>query len=116
MKHTANQFFLSFEQSIRDREQAEHDAQIAAKAAEKAAHEEAKRKEEMEKSTRRLMRAFEYKRRNTVDWAVCGIRCYNRNAYTKQGWTNCHHCGAALRYFENLNDAQADAKTRECKR
>jgi hypothetical protein len=111
-----SQEFFSFEQAILDAEQADRDARAAAKAAALAAREAEKQKEEQEKSSRRRMRASEYERRHTVDWAVCGIRCYNRNAYSKQGWTHCHKCGAALRYFESLNDAQADAKTRECKR
>lgn len=118
MKHIADQTFLSFEQSIRDREQAERDAQIAAKAAERAAREEAKRKEEMAKNSRRWARQEAYRRRHTTMWAVCGIRCYSRNAYSSCYWTQCHHCGQPLVYFDTLDLAQADAnaKNKECKR
>ena len=113
-----NQTFLSFEQTIRDTEQAQRDAELAAKAAEKAAREEGKRKEQMEKDSRRRQLAEAYRLRNTVQWAVCGIRCYNRNAYSAAGWTNCTRCGQPLRYFDTLDQAQADAceNKRQCKR
>jgi hypothetical protein len=112
------QVFFSFEQSVLDAEQAEREAKVAAKAAAKAAREAAKQKEELEKSARRSSRAAEYKRRHTHQWAVCGIRCYSRNAYSSCYWTQCHHCGQPLHYFDTLDHAQADAKAsgRECKR
>ncbi len=118
MKHFSDQTFLPFEQSICDTEQAQRDAEIAAKAAECAAREAAKEKEEREKDSRRRQRAEAYRIRNTVQWAVCGIRCYNRNVYSPAGWTNCTRCGAPLRYFDTMQQAEDDAKAnnRECKR
>lgn len=106
------------EQTIRDTEQAQRNAETAAKAAAKAAREAAKEKEQREKDSRRRQRAEAYRIRNTVQWAVCGIRCYNRNAYSAAGWTNCTRCGAPLRYFDTLDQAQADARenNRQCKR
>ncbi len=111
-----SQAFFGFEQSVLDAEQADRDAKTAAKAAALAAREAAKHQEEIDKASRRRERAEKYRIRNTHDWAACGIRLYNRNAFTKSGWTHCHHCGLSLRYFESLDEAQADAKTRECKR
>ncbi len=111
-----SQALFSFEQSVLDAEQADRDAKAAAKAAALAAREAEKRQEEIDKASRRRDRAEKYRIRNTVQWAACGIRLYNRNAYSGCGWTHCHHCGAVLRYFDLIGDAQEDAKKRECKR
>jgi hypothetical protein len=113
-----SQAFFSFEQSILDSEQADRDAKAAAKAAAKAEREAAEQKEELEKSARRRERAAASKRRNTNQWAVCGISCYCRNAFTACYWEHCHRCGQPLHYFDTLDQAQADAKAknRDCKR
>jgi hypothetical protein len=100
------QTFLTFEQEIRNAEQAALDAKIAAKLAAKQARQEAKEKEEREKSTRRLMRAAAYKAKHPPGSASCGINWYPAGS----GWTHCHACGQTLAYTTDPN-----AKPQECK-
>ncbi len=100
-----SQTFLFFEQQTRDAEQALADAKQAAKAAAIAARAEAKRKEEMEKTTRRLMREAAYRRKHPPGFAQCGINWYPAGS----GWTHCHKCGQPLIYTTDR-----DAKPREC--
>ena len=89
-----SQTFLSFEQQTLDAEQAALAAKRAAKEAAAAARAAAKQKEEMEKSTRRLMRAEAYRRKHPPGFAQCGINWYPAGS----GWTHCHKCGQALIY------------------
>jgi len=94
-----SQTFLSFEQQARDAEQAALDAKRAAKEA------DAKEKEQREKSTRRLMREAEYRRKHPPGSAQCGINWYPAGS----GWTHCHKCGQPLIYTTDPN-----APRREC--
>ena len=75
-----SQTFLFFEQQTRDAEQAAIHAKRAAKEAAAKARAEAKEKEEREKSTRRLMREAEYRRKHPPGHAQCGINWYLRAA------------------------------------
>lgn len=100
-----SQTFLFFEQQTRDTEQAVIDAKRAAKEAAAKARAEAKEKEEREKSTRRLMREAEYRRKHPPGCAQCGINWYPAGS----GWTHCHKCGQALVYTTD-----PDAPRREC--
>ena len=100
-----SQTFLFFEQQTRDAEQAAIDAKRAAKEAAAKARAEAKEKEEREKSTRRLMREAEYRRKHPPGRAQCGINWYPAGS----GWTHCHKCGQALVYTTDH-----DAPRREC--
>jgi hypothetical protein len=117
MKNSENQTLLHFEQILRDSENVLREARIVEQAAKRVARELQRQNEEAEKAERRRDRAAAYQRRHTHEWAVCGIRCYSRNAYSACYWTQCHHCGQPLVYFDTLDLAQADAKTknRECK-
>jgi len=94
-----NQTLLSFEQQTLDAEQALIDAKRAAKEAAAAARAAAKQKEEMEKSTRRLMREAAYRRKHPPGFAQCGINWYPAGS----GWTHCHKCGQALVYTTDPN-------------
>ncbi len=94
-----NQTFLSFEQQIRDAEQAALDARRAAKEAAAKARAEAKQKEEREKSLRRLMREAAYRRKHPPGSAQCGINWYPAGS----GWTHCHKCGQPLIYTTDPN-------------
>ena len=89
-----SQTYLFFEQQTLDAEQAALDAKRAAKEAAAKARAEAKEKEEREKSTRRLMRETEYRRKHPPGHAQCGINWYPAGS----GWTHCHKCGQALIY------------------
>src|SRR5512140_3565142 len=100
-----SQTFLSFEQQTRDAEQVAIDAKRAAKEAAAAARAAAKQKEEMEKSTRRLMRAEASRRKHPPGFAQCGINWYPAGS----GWTHCHKCGQALIYTTDR-----DAKPQVC--
>jgi hypothetical protein len=99
MKHTASQSLMPFEQAIIDAEQAALDAKRAAKEAAAKARADAKEKEEREKSTRRLMREAEYRRKHPPGHAQCGINWYPAGS----GWTHCHKCGQALIYTTDRN-------------
>ena len=94
-----SQTVLFFEQQTRDTEQALADAKQAAKDAAAKARADAKEKEEREKSTRRLMRQAEYRRKHPPGHAQCGIRWYPAGS----GWTHCHACGQALVYTTDRN-------------
>ncbi len=100
-----SQTFLFFEHQARDAEQALADAKRAAKEAATAARAAAKQKEEMEKSTRRLMREAAYRRKHPPGFAQCGINWYPAGS----GWTHCHKCGQPLIYTTDRG-----AKPREC--
>ena len=100
-----SQTFLFFEQQTRDAEQAAIDAKRAAKEAAAKARAEAKEKEEREKSTRRLMREAEYRRKHPPGRAQCGINWYPAGS----GWTHCHKCGQPLIYTTD-----PDAKPQVC--
>ncbi|HOC55659.1 MAG TPA: hypothetical protein PKI20_08570 [Verrucomicrobiota bacterium] len=99
-----SQTFLSFEQQTLDAEQALADAKRAAKEAAAAARAAAKQKEEMEKSTRRLMREAAYRRKHPPGSAQCGINWYPAGS----GWTHCHKCGQALVYTTDRNAPRRD--------
>ena len=117
MNPPASQTLFRFEQAIVD---AKHDAQMAklnAKLAARKQREAANRQEEIEKSTRRLMRDHERKQKQPDQVAVCGINFYalsprerDRGCY----WTHCHKCGKALRYFDTYEEAKA--ANGECRR
>ena len=113
-----SQAFFGFEQVVLDSEQADRDAKAAAKAAAVAAREAAKRQEEIDKSSRRRMRALEYKRRHETQWAKCGIRSYSRRTHSACYWTTCHDCGQPLRYFDTLDEAETYNREQgiDCKR
>ena len=100
-----SQTFLFFEQQTRDAEQAEIDGKRAAKEAAAKPRADAKEKEAREKSTRRLMREAEYRRKHPPGHAQCGINWYPAGS----GWTHCHKCGQALVYTTDH-----DAPRREC--
>jgi hypothetical protein len=84
---------------------AQHPAAAASTFAAKA-RAEAKEKEEREKSTRRLMREAEYRRKHPPGFAQCGINWYPAGS----GWTHCHKCGQPLVYTSD-----PDANPQECK-
>lgn len=79
------------------------------RAALKAARLERKQQEEIEKNARRGQRAAEYKRRHETQVAICGINFYTRRVQAHSNWTHCRECGAALKFFDNHADAQANA-------
>jgi hypothetical protein len=99
-----NQTLLFFEQQTLDAEQALTDARRAAKEAAAAARAAAKQKEEMEKSTRRLMREAAYRRKHPPGFAQCGINWYPAGS----GWTHCHKCGQPLVYTTDHNAPRRD--------
>ena len=103
-----SQTLLFFEPQAAEQElaRAARTAKRAAKEATAKARAEAKDKEEREKSTRRLMRAAEYRRKHPPGHAQCGINWYPAGS----GWTHCHKCGQALIYTTDPN-----AKPQECK-
>ena len=121
-----SQTFLFFEQEILDAEQTALDVKRAAKEAAAKARADAKEKEEREKSTRRLMREAEYRRKHPPGHAQCGInwttireanviprapilwRAWEANP-AGSGWTHCHKCGQALIYTTDR-----DAKPQVC--
>ena len=108
-----NQSLFQFEQAIADAElDAMHKA-LQAKLAAKAQRAILKRRAELDKLHRRVVREHERKQKQPSEHAQCGIRWYSRSPRDiERGnyWKHCHACGQLLIY---TSDPQA--KPQVCK-
>ncbi len=112
-----SQTLFQFEQAVINARREIETAKLNAKLAARQQREAAKREEEMEKSTRRLMREHARKQKQPDQVAVCGINFYTLSPRERSRgcyWTHCHKCGKALRYFDTYEEAEANNS--ECKR
>ncbi len=100
------QSLFHFEQAQVDAERAAAQARLDAKLAAKAERDQRKRREELDKMSRRLAREAAYRKKHPPGHAQCGIRWYPAGS----GWTHCHDCGQALIYTTDPN-----AKPQVCK-
>lgn len=117
MNTPPSQSLLAFEQTMVDTERAAEAARLHAKEAARVQRAILKRQAEMERTTRRLMRAHAQKQKQPDQVAVCGINFYTLSPRERDRgcyWTHCHKCGKALRYFDSY--AEAEAHNGECRR
>lgn len=105
-----SQTLFQFELTVIDARLEIETAKLNAKLAARQQHEAAKREEEMEKSTRRLMREHARKQKQPDQVAVCGINFYTLSPRERARgcyWRHCHKCGKALHYFDTYEEAEA---------